>query len=161
MGKLFTGNVTSLSQQVRYNKPIDDRFVVITQEDLFDTDTWKSGSSEEPYVHDGMRVSVVGGVNLQTNLPMETEANIGLYMLVDREYYDKQSWDSTAANYHARGWKRIDGSSQGGGGGTVYMDMRDDNENTYPGQFGGAGTQANPYYVKMINGGIIVNQSNY
>lgn len=119
------------------NKPSDDRFVVETQNDLFNSTTWTGRK-----LYDGLFTSVVFD---------ENRDNYGIYMLPDASKYSKQSWDKNADNYDPDGWMKINSVAQT----NVHMDTSTENEESYPGSFGGNGTEENPYYVSTINGGVI------
>lgn len=143
MGKLTSSTALPIvSQRINEQKPIDDRFVVAYQEDLFNAATWCIGSSTTPYVYYGMCVSVVGetGASADKN---------GLYVLKSRGKYQKQSWDSAAANYDEDGWRRVIDNTNvpQATNAQIYMDQYNFNGTT--------GTQTNPYAVVQINGGII------
>ncbi len=134
MSLLYTSNVTPVSiQRVATATPIEERSVVQHLSDLTNTETWNGKA------YKGMCVSVVS----------DSTENNGLYMLINGNYVDKQSWDSTAQNYDVRGWRRIDGAGQSSG--SVSMDDL---------QFDGTGSQASPYYLSNIDGGEISNDSN-
>jgi len=142
-----TSNITQL-----LDAPWDDRAVIRTQNDLFSSDTWII--QEQNTVYQGIICTVVSDSDSSKN---------GVYWLPVRRsggvnYWEKQSWDNTAANYHVNGWRKIyDNTTDiSGGGSQTYLDISDQNEDTHPGQFGGSGTQIDPYYIKMINGGTII-----
>jgi hypothetical protein len=156
-GKVYISSASPIpSQNISQQKPIDDRFTIDLRSDLFDANTWKIGSSNTIYTYHGMIVSVVGETDDSKN---------GIYMLKRRAKYNKQAWDSTdSLTYDADGWRQIYDNTMdiGGGGGTVqqvYLDILNTNEEERPGQFGGTGTQNDPYYIKLINGGVINSNS--
>lgn len=149
MGRYFSNNLNFEGRRLEGNSPMDDRLVVEYQSDLFSDTIWSfdpnatktTNGKRMPY--DGMIVSVV-----------YDGTNNGIYMLpyagdADFPNYRNQSWDTTASNYDAEGWMKVNGVTQS----VVYMDKSDTNETTQPGMFGGAGTANDPYYVATINGG--------
>lgn len=137
MGKIYNSPLLTSGLAVSAQEPIDDRLVVKFTTDLLLNDTWRLEENGTVYTYDGMCVSVVrdGSKN-------------GIYMLPNRTKYDRQAWDTSANNYAADGWRRIDGSST-----TANVNM-DEN------QFNGDGTQQNPYVIAAIDGGDIANTSN-
>ena len=67
--------------------------------------------------------------------------------------------DIAAFDYDIEGWKQISGSSSPSPiQSDIYLDQSINNEESFPGSFGGEGTQNNPYYVATINGGEFVSQ---
>lgn len=133
MNKYYSqSNYNTAALHVTENSPMDDRLVINEQSGLFTT--W--GNLQ----YDGMRVSVVSD---------EILANNGLYLLMNKDKYDKQSWDSSAANYDVAGWRRIDNVSSN----VASIELDDE-------QFNGDGTSAEPYYICAIDGGELRNSSN-
>lgn len=141
--------------------PLDDRIVVQTQSDLFNSNIWTNSVSDFPIdengdpvfasnakrmVYTGMRVSVVNDGD-----------NNGLYLLKRKSYYKKQSWDPTASNYNALGWMKINNQADGGGSGdSIILDTAINNDTVLPGSFALAvdpNDGVEKYYVSTINGG--------
>lgn len=134
MNKYYSepSSYTAPQLHVTESLAMDDRLVINEQSGLFTT--W--GNLQ----YTGMCVSVVSD---------EISANNGLYMLMDGTKYDKQSWDSSAANYDVAGWRRIDNVSSN----TASIEL--DTE-----QFSGDGTSTYPYSICAIDGGELRNSSN-
>lgn len=147
MGKEYPATITPIqTQQVSQQRPIDDRFVVLTVSDLMTNATWAIDQSGTPMVYDGMIVSVVDDPDSNNN---------GVYMLLDSDWRNYQSWDPDGVDinqyttYNERGWRRI-------GGSTLVLDKSTENDDLgYPGAFAGEGTSEDPIYVKRIYGGIV------
>lgn len=146
-GRKFSGmtnqenNITLL-----LTRPFDDRGVISTQADLFLSTTWVIDGLDTSY--QGIICTVVSDSDSSKNgvywLPVRRSSGIN--------YWEKQSWDNTAANYHVNGWRKLyDNTTDIGGGGstpatTLYFDGY---------SIGGNGTQQDPYWVEYVNGGII------
>lgn len=138
-------NISS-NYTLQVDRPIDDRCVVRTQANLFDVNTWDIENDNGDIIrtcYAGMVVAVVG----------DSQDKNGVYLLINKNQFAKQSWDKEAANYNEKGWMKINGVTYSEGAQPVFMDKDTDNEDEYPGSFGGSGTEEDPYYVKTINGG--------
>lgn len=143
MGKFYNNpGVTQTEYMgVSIAAPLDNRVVVKYRSDLLNENTWIYNGAKRTY--SGMIVGVVSD-----------GSNNGAYMLVKSAKFDKQSWDSSLSNYDQEGWMKISGgSSITPAPAQIYMDQSMENEDTYPGSFGGSGTQNDPYWIESVNGG--------
>lgn len=133
-GRFYTNHHETTGKYVTDSAPIDDRFVVFKQSDLFAQDTWQGRG-----LYSGMLVAVIRD---------EDSSNNGLYWLSKASEYSMQMWNPNLPNYGGNasnhGWYKL---------AFIVMDTSVDNEQQLPGSFGGNGSLTNPYYVSSINGG--------
>ena len=94
MARVFNNTISIGGKYSTEQRPIDDRLVVLRQSDLFSSETWENRG-----LYHGIPVCVIN----------DTADNNGIYVLTNRDYYDKQLWDPTAENYNneQRGWFRV------------------------------------------------------
>lgn len=137
----------SVNFTAKHDRPLDDRMVVRTVENLMDPDTWIITIVESSATDPTQTITWSGSTHyagMVCSVVADGDNN-GLYMLVKKNKYNKQSWDPTdATTYDPDGWMRI-------GGGQTLLDESRQNEAVSPGSF-----TKNPdgeYYSDFINGG--------
>lgn len=144
MARKYTGNIQqSATFIIDTPKPLDDRLVVSTINDLYDFNVWAVDPDDEDsdvVLYNGILVAVVE----------DTIDNNGLYMLLRKNKYQKQSWDDKASNYDQYGWFKINGSTIISGS-PIKLDTSTENEEHSPGSF--ALNNDGEYYISTLNGG--------